>query len=279
MLANLAPAQLTTRFGRSATAQQCGSDHGFQIHLDKLNYELLERLLQLGLAWPTHRKGRETAWFSIHPDLGEAIVSVIAIAAARRNALDIVTDSAPLHAALAALDEQQVLNGLLRPFAPPSPPTAMPAQVVDQLGHIIMTTMIDLEALSMKDVAEIVHDGEDLTRFREAIASMAIQGPPDAAPDVRQDLLRERAEAIVDQWNEHRKSLPKKLREALRATTAEHSGKALEDAGKAIGQAAGAGGTAGMGALLSTQSFGTAVLSAGVGFGATLLTVPKAGGS
>jgi ElaB/YqjD/DUF883 family membrane-anchored ribosome-binding protein len=298
--------QLTARFSRAATAEQFGFDNRFEIHEDKFHEGLLSWLGRGELAWPSPGPTERTGnWWGVHPVLGEAVTSVMAIAAARHKGLDIVTESVALHAALASLDEQQVLGELLSPFAPPAPPAVQPVQVVDQLGHIVMTTMLDLQQLSVKDVAEIVQHGDDLRRFREALSRIASDVPLDAAPAVREGMLRDRADIVVAEWEKHRKSMPKKLREALRDTTAEQSRKGLEKAGDAITQAMASGGAVGAATLFSGNSLHTAALSAGVGFaiglvltsgrklfskspddpfqylslvekaGATLLTVPK----
>jgi hypothetical protein len=267
VLTGIDPAQLGARFGRQSTMEQFGADDGFEIHENKFQEVFLSWLRQGDLAWPTRGPGSQTGnWWAVHPLLGEALMSVMAIAAARNKGLDVVTESARLHAALASLDEQQVLGELLRPLAPPQRPSVPAAQVVDQLGHIVMTTMLDLRDVTVEDIAALVRDGNDLRRFREGIARIAMDVPLDAAPEVRDRMLRDRADAVIAEWNKRRNTFPKKLRDALRATTAEQSGKALEDAGKAIAQAAGAGGSTAVAALFTGASLSTAVLSAGVGF-------------
>jgi hypothetical protein len=267
VVAAVDPKQLTERFGRATTAAQYGSDDRFEIHENNFHAGLLSWLQGGGLAWPSRGPTPDTgSWWSVHPVLGEAVMSVMAIAAARHKGLDIVTESATMHTALSSLDEQQVLGELIAPLAPPIPKAVQLAQAVDQLGHIVMTTMLDLQRLSVLDVAEIVQQGDDLRRFREAVSRIASDVPLDAAPKVREEMLRDRADTIVTEWQKHRQSLPKKLREALRDTTAEQSKKGLEHAGDAIAKAVASGGTVGAAALFTGNSLQTAALSAGVGF-------------
>lgn len=298
------PEQLVARFGGPATLEEFGSKAPFEMHEDKLHYGLLSWLRSKELAW--HSRSPRSGggqWWTVHPALGETLTSVIAIAAARRNGLDIVTENAALHAALGSLDEAQVVGELLAPFAPPIPTAVTPTQTANQLAHIVMTTMVDVRELLVDDVVELVQNGDDLRRFREAVSRIASDVPLDAAPEVRDEMLRDRADAVVAEWQKQRQSFPKKLKQALVDTSAEQSKKGLGDAGDAIAGAVIAGGTQ---SFLSGNSLQTVALSAGIGFaiglvvttgrkllaktaddpfhyltriekaGATILTVPKA---
>jgi hypothetical protein len=262
--------ELRRRFGRETTRVRFGADDRFEIHENKLNAQLHEWLQRGDLIWLT-RDWRNGKWWGLHPQLGEVVMSVMAIAAAKRKGLDIVTDSVPLHAALTSLNEQQLVAELLESAAPPLPTPPQPAHNIDRLGHLVMTAHLDVRELSVADVAELVRDGADLQRFRRAIAELALEVPLDVAPDVADRMLRERAEEIVEEWSRHRQSLPKKLRAALRETTADKSGKLLEEASEALALAAATGGSTTVAALFTGEALTTTVLKAGVGFAVGLL--------
>jgi len=273
VLSDVDPKRLKIRFGQRATLRQFGSDEGFEIHGNKLNHDLIFLLSRMELIWRNLRRHGSSfhEWWAVHPVVGEVIMSVIAIAAARHKGLDIVTDSMTLHAALVSLDEQQILRELLGPVALPAPAAVPAPQLVNQLGHVVMTTMVDLRRLTVKDVAKIVQNGDDLSGFRDAVSRVALDMPPEVAPNVREEMMHTRAEKVVREWEKYRRSAPRKLRQALLDTTAEESRKELQRAGDAIATALASAGTAGVATLFSGSSLHTAALSVGVGLAIGLI--------
>src|SRR4029077_16937552 len=85
----------------------------FRIHTGKVMTELADYLVQKGLARPAARPSQyleeSGQWISLDTRLGEAIMSIIAIAIARHKGLDIVTSSGTIHHALLTLDEEAVV--------------------------------------------------------------------------------------------------------------------------------------------------------------------------
>jgi hypothetical protein len=204
--------------------------------------------------------------FMVDPELAEAIMATIAISAARHDGLDIVTDSAPLHCALAALDEDVLLQSVVNPdSSAPTTPTNL--QATDQLVHIVMTTMFDLSDLTVESVAELVRDGHDLREFKARLASMAAAVPLDAAPERREALLKEVAQDVVDDWTRFRRRMPTVLRNALREGAADSAEGWLKKVGDAATAAAPHGTFAGVLAALGGVHLPTVALAAGVGIG------------
>jgi hypothetical protein len=168
-------------------------------------------------------------------------MSIIAIAAARADGLDIVTDSVPLHQALAALDERTVLSTLFGRRESRELALAQD-QMVDQLVHMVMTTTFDLWALTVQDVAGLVSDGHDLRAFKKAVTEAASSVPRDAGPERREALLRQVAEEVVEEWQRYRVTLPRKLLRALRDASSSSASTILKRAGSAFRVSAVSGG-------------------------------------
>jgi len=82
------------RFGRATTdAEKPPGDRGFQMHRAKTMPELIPFLEESGLAWePTHPD--DYNYCELHPRIGQAVLSTIAIACAQDEGLDVVTDPA-----------------------------------------------------------------------------------------------------------------------------------------------------------------------------------------
>jgi hypothetical protein len=259
-LASVDPALLHEEYGRDATARQYQNAGVYEIYGDKLNLGLFEMLRRHGLAWDSRIQSR--AWIGMHPIVGDTIMSVSAIAAARRRGLDVVTENGDMHAALVTLDENEALGRVMAPFVPPPvPDAASAAQVVDELGHVIMTVMLDLNELSMTSVVDLVRNGDDLIEFRRAIASVASTVPADADPVVRRKMLREKADEIVTAWKAARGKTSKLLKGALKDTGEAKAVSLAESMATDLAKAAVQGG---IGATVG--GFGAGIVGAAAGF-------------
>jgi hypothetical protein len=189
----------------------------FQIHRGKMD-ELLELLRGAKLAWPA-RVGRglnERDWFAMHPKLGEAVMSTIAIAIASEHGLDIVTSSGTVHRALACLDEEAIFQNLTSSVRKShiARENATP-QIVDELSQVVMLTTFDFRKLSPAQIGELVKDGKGLRRFKDGLVKIASRIPDIPDPPERQLKLREAAKQVAEEWEDYRKSLPKFVLEAL----------------------------------------------------------------
>jgi hypothetical protein len=207
------------QYSRDVAMNQYPKEHdSFQIHGGKMMEELVEYLKSKQLAWPTSAvSGGYAQWYSLHPKLGEVVMSLIAINIALCNGLDIVTDSGQVHHALASLDEKEVFQNLVRHKSPKEPmegPKKV-AELTDELALMVMTTRFDLTRLSAAQIAEMIKDGKDLRRFKEALVPIAETIPDILNPIARQSKLKEKAEEVISQWNEYKKSLPRFALDAL----------------------------------------------------------------
>jgi hypothetical protein len=207
---------LQERFGKERTALELGSADGFQIHEHKLHDSLLRLLDGASLAWspdkPSTGAGR---WRSVHPHLGEALMSVTSIAAARRKSLDLVTENIEMHAALASLEEGHLLDALLADQVPPPPEPGSADRATDRLGHVIMTTNLDVTRIRNEEMAEVLEDGAGFQAFRHELAGLVTAVPNDAPPEDRERALRTKAEELVSRWLDSQRSWHHRLRPAF----------------------------------------------------------------
>ena len=159
-------ARLKALYDKSSAIQAYGDRfESYRLFTGKIMWDLNDYMREQNLAWfPSDASDGQLA---MHPRLGEAIMSVIAIALARARGLDIVTSDGVLHHALAVLDEDEAVDTLLN-RRPPAGRVDTDAKV-GQLAQVVMTTAFDLEALSAHQIAELVKEGQDLRAFKHAL--------------------------------------------------------------------------------------------------------------
>jgi hypothetical protein len=213
--------KLDKRFSKKSTIKKFGSKYyAFQMHARKMP-DLIEFLRdrKTPLAWHTRkvRSHEPHTWFALHPELGEAIMSVLAITIADDKGLDIVTSSGSVHHSLATLNEEAVLNNLLRHGAKPvsSSSTNKDAELADELAEIVMATSFNLETLRPDQILELIKEGKDLREFKQGLIPIVSSISDIKNPDERKKKLEEAADEVILKWNKYRKSLPYFAAEAL----------------------------------------------------------------
>jgi hypothetical protein len=152
------------------------NDHYF-IHsgklMEELGYYLRDKHLAIDIANPYD--GTLGGWLAVRPGLGDAVMSVIAIAIARHKGLDIVTSSGLIHHALAVLDEQEAINRLLGTGRDTT--EAKADEKAGQLAQMVMTTYFDFSKLKAQHIAELIKDGKDLRAFKASLMELLDQFP------------------------------------------------------------------------------------------------------
>jgi hypothetical protein len=187
----------------------------FQMHQGKM-MPLVDFLRGHKLAWPfrTFRQVNPDDWLAVHPKLGEAIMSTIAIAIAKENGLGIVTSSGEIHRALADQNEDLVFQNLTGQVSSMSAPN-WTQNATDEFAMTVLTTNFDVSKLSAKQVSELVREGKDLSAFKKRLDNELRAARPILNPVERKHRLEAAAHEIVDEWRKHRKTLPKYALEAL----------------------------------------------------------------
>jgi hypothetical protein len=197
------------RYSFAGTKAEYGEADWFKLHDTKVSYSLTHYLEGQRLAW----RGSGGPWIMMHPKLGAAIMSTIALAIARRDGLDIVTPSDETHYVASFSDDRHIFENLLREDPLLMPPSR--DNLTDDLAELVMTTLFDVGGLTPEQIAELQKDGKDLRRFKNAIASIAAQIPNIADPEARLNRLHESAAEVVDEWNTYKRGLPRFALEAL----------------------------------------------------------------
>lgn len=170
-----------------------------------------DRLGGIGTDYSLHRVLRENdlVWYSsqgefgIHPVLGEAIMATVAMSLAERDGMDVVTPAARVHDVLASRRSDSIYDALVRTL-PASPPAK--GELVDDLASIVLIGAFDVESLGPAEIARLHRDGEDLTTFRSELARHLATMTLPASPAAREELLRDKAADVLEEWRKHRLS-------------------------------------------------------------------------
>lgn len=189
----------------------------FEMHVGKfLDPELLNILKGARLAWHSrdNREHDPWDWVTMHPKMGSAMMSTLALAVARSEGLSVLTPSGTAHHELLANREERVFEKLLEVPLPPDTATSHDV-AVEELAHVVITTGFDLTRLTPEQVCELLNQGKDLRSFRSAIASFVARIPAGLGPDERVKRLKIEAESVLDEWEKYSGTLPPFAKDAL----------------------------------------------------------------
>ena len=246
------PTELERRFGRRATADREAEVGKYAVHRSKVNEFLFQHLHGRGLVWPMDENDPANPYLRVHPDLGDAILSVSAIATARSKGADVVTDEPTLHTAVAAIDEDAVLHTLIRPN--PHPVELQESRTAAQLAHVVLSTRFDTSQLTLADVAGLVRDGNDLRRFRDHLLAFAQRVPPEVPQQERDRRLEALADEVVKDWKTFEKGLPSKLRGVFAGGAADATTDLAKDAARGLVSSAFGAGALGAGVVAALHA-------------------------
>ena len=207
--------------------------------LDNAGSDVVAALLDNRLAWRSKRSIDPEEWVCVHPDLGCALMSYLALAIARNEGLDIVTDRAHLHESLIAEKEEDVFSKLLG--LPDSKHGDESEDFADDLGQLIVTTQFDVGVLDAKDILELLNKKQDLRSFRQKVAAAAGEIPPEAGPEERIERLKAKKDQLIEEWKECSSFFPKPLRETFVDVSAEEISKKVVEGLPELGAAVAAG--------------------------------------
>jgi len=212
------------KYSKAKTMEELGdSAEEFRLHDEKIMGSLCDYLTGSSendaLAWrttqPKDRTHRRSSgmWLALHPSLGTAILSVKAVSIAEDFGLDIVTDSSRAHQAVVTQTEEDIFDDLIGRTIPNRAQSEQ--DTVDDLAEIVMTTSFDVSKLSPKQIADLLADGKDLRRFKDALIPFASRIPPIRDSEERKKRLKDAAAEVAKEWEKYKKSLPKFALEAL----------------------------------------------------------------
>lgn len=203
-------AKFRRAFGREAAPQgMSADDYGYQIHVGKFGHELISTLDEAKLSWAPRRAEPYHYWsgyIEVHPRIGEAIMSTLAIACAKGEGLSIITDdnSEPLHDCLVRQEGERVYETWVRGdvnLPDPRKPTG------PELFECLVTIACDTSKLDTQELAKMKSDREPLRRLLEKLDDRAKSiDAMDDGPGRKQRLRNEVAD-ILNEWERDRANM------------------------------------------------------------------------
>jgi hypothetical protein len=228
------------RYGQEAARKLVGpNDYGFQIHVDKLSKELREALTKdTKLAWqPINPETWDgPGYVEVHPKVGEAVMSTIAVACAKGEGLDIVGDerSGQLHECLLEKNSKRVYDAWLNPteLNDPKPATG------EELVEFILGIAGDLSVLSIEKIHQISAEREPINALLKAVREHAVRIPTMDEGENRDEAFKQAASEVLDRWDADRRNFSGFAREFFGLEAANlASGFATKIADKTLGAA------------------------------------------
>jgi len=202
--------EFVLRYGEAATrAPLDEEDYGFQIHVKKLSDELKDALAHTQLAWdPVNREpyDRRSEYIELHPRVGEAVMSTVAIACAQDDGLDIVGDSrtGQLHRCLLEKRLDTVYESWLGLEINPEPP---PDASGEELMEFFVGMTANLSTLSVDAIRALVAERKAIDDLIKALRDEAADIPTMSAGKKRDDSFKQAVTTIMEKWESDRNNL------------------------------------------------------------------------
>jgi len=223
---------LVQRYSRKATEKAPPRDGlgPVHIHTGKIDNALTDFLRSVDLAWDctgrpwpqdiypqeiTQTAGAKNDlqyWVSLHPWLGSAIMSTIAVAVAEEMGYDIVTDRPEVHRWVVSCDD--VVDMLVGGNRPESSEVTVD-DAVDRIAQLVIVANFDVNKLTPERIADLQQDGCDLRRFKNALVPLAEAIPKMTNEGERDKRLKEAANETISEWHKYKRSLPRFALDAI----------------------------------------------------------------
>ncbi|ESW93806.1 hypothetical protein X770_00830 [Mesorhizobium sp. LSJC269B00] len=189
---------------------------GFQMHHRKLDQSLRQVLAKHRLAWKPGQLeiyDENAEYVALHPILGEAIMSTIAVACALTEGAHIVGDkrSGTLHEQLLSLQVDDVYDGVIR-----GRPTAPVKRATDhELFEVVVALSCDLSKIGPKELAALGEDREAIRELLGALATSAQSIGPMYPGKKRDVALQDHVAPILSKWRNDAANVPNYTRRLL----------------------------------------------------------------
>jgi hypothetical protein len=239
---------------------------GFQIHQRKLTEELRRVLRDSGLAWdPVNREPYDVdaEYVELHPRVGEAVMSTIAVACALGEGLDIVGDkrSGHLHRCLIEKDQDAIYKTWLHP-EPVSPKPE--AATGEELFEFLVGFTCDLTRLTPEALASMGSDRDALRKLLSRLRERAGEVPRMDPGAEREQFFLDEVARILKEWERDRANMANFWSAFFGKGLIDTAAKFAEKAGdKVVGALVGGGIGAAAAGATTFASFATASLISG----------------
>lgn len=177
----------------------------FLLHRDKPTYELVDFLEQTGLMWPATFES-PSAFTAVHPRVGEAIMSTIALACALDEGFDVVTDEGRVY--YQATQVKDIYHSLVR-SRPAKPQTKSLKASDKKIFELIIFQQCNVSALGPDQLVELSKDREAIDTFRAALAAIAAKIPEMQDDAAFEDRLTAAVDGALQAWRNDRVNLSK----------------------------------------------------------------------
>jgi hypothetical protein len=232
---------LRDRFGRDATYRQSGINpidartplsviSPSSLHWAKAS-EVFELLAGNGLAWREgdfNKRDFLLDYVSVHPRLGAAIMMTVAIACARAEGLQIVTDNGQMHRYLADANLEAAFRYWLEDDQDVAPTRG---EVANRLAFAVVER-VPIETLTAENLAALNREWEPRGRFLKAIRDLSDSIPLMADEARLQEYIEQRADAAIRNWEKDKANLSSFVRKLFpavgKATIADAAKKVVE---------------------------------------------------
>ncbi|MGO7394583.1 hypothetical protein ACCS62_28475 [Rhizobium ruizarguesonis] len=195
------------RFSKEvALRKKRAGDPGVQLHRYKIGSELVDVLDQAKLGWiPADDVADGDHYVEVHPAMGEAIMSTIAIACAHVHGTSVVAEPAAgkLHECLVAKEIEHVYNAWIHPAkfrAPPAAPTG------EAVFDVIVDLHCDVSKLGPSEIAKFGDDREAIDKLLAALQKGASEIRLDLGKE-RDALLQDYVSDVLNVWNDERRNM------------------------------------------------------------------------
>lgn len=183
--------------------------YGFQIHVQKLSEELKDALFDTQLAWDADKKepyDKHSEYVEVHPRVGEAVMSTLAISCAQDDGLDIVGDkrSGELHRCLLEKRLDTVYEswlGLDSEVEPPQPATG------EELMEFIFGFAGNLSTLSVDSIRALSAERAPIDDLLSALREEAATIPTMRRGEKRGEFFKQTTTKIMENWERDRNNL------------------------------------------------------------------------
>jgi hypothetical protein len=193
-------------YGEKATRNAKRDRSGFRIHSLKMQPELKDALQDTHLAWKPDTfepYDHSCEYAEVHPRLGEAIMSTLAVACAIGEGLDVVADpqSEPLHACVINKDESKIYDAWLHDAAVDEPET------VDSRDLFEWIVRFNCNVQAVTPTMLIALDREPLQKLIQRLREHASGIPAMDRSALRDEYLADCVSKVLQEWERDRRNL------------------------------------------------------------------------
>jgi hypothetical protein len=199
--------QFLSTYGRAGTPVDPRNPYGFQIHQGKLSPKLTDVLETLGIAWnPRNREpyDRRAEYIEVHPRVGQAVMSTLAVACALQDGLHIVGDrrSGALHQCLIEQDPHAIYKAWLHPDPAPGKPAAATGE---ELFEFMVAFTCDLAGVTPESLKSL--DRKPLLKLVSRLRKHAARIPIMDRGPRRDEFFKDEVAGVLKEWERDRANM------------------------------------------------------------------------